>query len=102
MGLELMASLGGSKSVPIEALAEELCSTGLCVIESVTPDLAKFRWASSPRREHWPEDVTLGPYQGDLLLTLHSWSGQQAEQFVKAVEVAVSELLSEAVTFEEL
>ena len=88
--------------MPIEALAEELSSTGLCVIESVTATLAQFRWASSPPREHWPEDATLGPSQGDLLLTIHSGTGQQREQFIEAVEVAVSKLLGEAVTFEEL
>jgi len=102
MGDEFIASLGGSKSVPIEALAEELSATGLCVIVSVTPTMAQFRWASSPRREHWPEDVTLGPFQGDLLLTIHSGTGQQRDHFVEAVEVAASKLLSEAVTFEEL
>lgn len=97
-----MAPLGGSVPVPIEALAEELVATGLYVIESLTPEEAKFRWASSPRREHWPEDVTLCPYQGDLLLTIHSGSGHQEEQFVEVVQVAASKLLSETVTFEEL
>jgi hypothetical protein len=102
MGHDFIASASNSVSVPIEALAEGLSSAGLFVIESVTPTSAQFRWASSPRREHWPEDAILGLFQGDLLLTIHSGSRQECEQFVKAVEVAVSKLLDEAVTFEEL
>jgi len=99
---EFLAPLRGSVPVSIEALADELCAAGRFVIESATPEMARFRWASAPRRDHWPEDATLYLHQGDLLLNVHTGSGQERDQIVEAVRVAASKLLSEPVTFEEL
>lgn len=100
MAFEFIAPIT-ARNLPFVALAERLQSEGICVIESVTPAEALFRWPESQRRENWPEDAELSIIENGLLLTIHSGTQQQRSQLVESVSIIASELLDQPVDFEE-
>jgi hypothetical protein len=90
MGYEYFAHFTTEAIPPLSELVEVVQRARLCEVESLEEKTARLRWAGTPRREDWPEDVTLSYLKNSLCVTFHSSTFLQ-EKFLHVLQAALAE-----------
>ena len=101
MADELIARIDRVKLPPMLDVVEPLISEYLCLIEAVREDEVLLRWADMPRRDNWPEDVSLSVLPEGLLLSIHVGTKEQRISLVQRIEAFLSKATDTSVIFDD-
>ena len=102
MAEEYIANISGAAPFSLEAIGKQLSQSGLYEIEEMSSEEIKLRYSGQPRRDSWPEDVTISWHEGGLLVSAHAGSTQQVQSLLRNVRSAVTKYCGYDADFDEV
>ena len=73
----------------------------LAVILSASATQIVLRWADTPARQDWPEDIAIAPHAGKLLVQFHTARREQRDALLHRLSCALQQMSGEPAAFEE-
>jgi hypothetical protein len=101
MADEFIAQIESGRSPPILDVVETLTLDRLCTIEAVREEEVLLRWADVPRRDSWPEDISLSVLQNGFLVSIHAGTKDHRASLIARIEAYLSKASGSPVILED-
>ena len=101
MSYEYLASIGSDVNIPLKQLFESPALPSYIEVLSATHSQWQLRWRDAPKREKWPEDITVSRQSDGLWVSFHSGTNGDREVLLSWLAPKIQQITGVRVDFEE-
>lgn len=101
MSYEYFAAVGADTSVPLTQLFDSSDMRSRVEVLSAAPSEVLLRWLDAQKRSEWPEDITVVRQPDGLLISFHSGTASNRDEFLLCMRMRLAQDAQVFVKFEE-
>lgn len=101
MSYEYLASIGSDVNIPLKQLFESPALPSSIEVMSAAQSQWQLRWRDAPKREQWPEDITVSRQSDGLWVSFHSGTAGDRQELLSWLAPKLQQIAGVRIEFEE-